>query len=102
MKILAKTINLKSFKTQFINPLSSSPVRIPGFHPGDPGSNPGNGNDFILLFLVLGFSEGASVRLPTSLSSFTSLYIHSLFERIVGNDFLLIPSKNKAIQVASN
>ena len=25
------------------NPLSSSPVRIPGFHPGDPGSNPGNG-----------------------------------------------------------
>ena len=27
-------------------PLSSSPVRIPGFHPGDPGSNPGNGNLF--------------------------------------------------------
>ena len=25
------------------HPLSSSPVRIPGFHPGDPGSNPGNG-----------------------------------------------------------
>ena len=25
-----------------VDPLSSSPVRIPGFHPGDPGSNPGN------------------------------------------------------------
>jgi hypothetical protein len=25
------------------NPLSSSPVRISGFHPDDPGSNPGNG-----------------------------------------------------------
>jgi hypothetical protein len=28
------------------NPLSSSPVRISGFHPDDPGSNPGNGNGF--------------------------------------------------------
>ena len=34
------------------NPLSSSPVRIPGFHPGDPGSNPGNGS---FLFHILLF-----------------------------------------------
>ena len=36
-------------------PLSSSPVRIPGFHPGDPGSNPGNGtfSDFVFFFRCL-------------------------------------------------
>ena len=42
------------------NPLSSSPVRIPGFHPGDPGSNPGNGINFLFLlsffFCVFPFS----------------------------------------------
>jgi hypothetical protein len=32
-------------------PLSSSPVRIPGFHPGDPGSNPGNGIIFFFFFV---------------------------------------------------
>ena len=37
------------------NPLSSSPVRIPGFHPGDPGSNPGNGTLFKFVFLPVFF-----------------------------------------------
>jgi hypothetical protein len=36
-------------------PLSSSPVRIPGFHPDDPGSNPGNGTIFIILRQLLGY-----------------------------------------------
>ena len=33
----------------FTIPLSSSAVRIPGFHPGDPGSNPGNGKGIKIL-----------------------------------------------------
>jgi hypothetical protein len=35
-----------------MNPLSSSPVRISGFHPDDPRSNPGNGRKFLLLFIL--------------------------------------------------
>ena len=38
-------------------PLSSSPVRISGFHPDDPGSNPGNGNFYLVsLFFAFFFS----------------------------------------------
>ena len=35
------------------NPSSSSPVRIPGFHPGDPGSNPGDGAFLYFFFSSL-------------------------------------------------
>jgi hypothetical protein len=50
-----------SYRTQLVvessyknnNPLSSSPVRISGFHPDDPGSNPGNG---IFFFIIGQFS----------------------------------------------
>jgi hypothetical protein len=34
------------------NPLSSSPVRISGFHPDDPGSNPGNGTIFVFCVMI--------------------------------------------------
>ena len=42
---------------QSINPLSSSPVRISGFHPDDPGSNPGNGNSYFAKMEAFNFFE---------------------------------------------
>jgi hypothetical protein len=69
-------------------PLSSSPVRIPGFHPGDPGSNPGNGMVLIffpgklhfssLIFLAAVFVERAGESWVTDRKSKANLvtYMH--------------------------
>lgn len=39
--------------------------RIPGFHPGDPGWNPGNGNSFVLFALLLEWTTMLGLRMMT-------------------------------------